>query len=43
MKEHVKHIAIVAGIATLTMLVWNFLASANIPVVSTAAKKITSG
>lgn len=43
MKEHVKHVAIVFGIATAALLVWNFLASSNIPVISTVAKKITAG
>lgn len=43
MKEHVKHVAIVFGIATAAMLVWNFLASSNIPVLKTIASKITAG
>lgn len=43
MKEHVKHVAIVFGIATAAMLVWNFLASTAIPGVSTLAQKITKG
>ena len=43
MKEHVKHVAIVFGIATAAMLVWNFLAKTPIPGVSTLATKITKG
>lgn len=43
MKEHVKHVAIVFGIATAAMLVWNFIANMSIPGLSTVAQKITKG
>lgn len=39
-KEHVKHVAIVAGIVVVTMVVVNFLAASQIPLLSTVAKKI---
>ena len=39
-KEHAKHVAIVAGIVVVTMVVVNFLAASTIPGLSTIAKKI---
>ena len=43
MNGKVKHVLIVAGIATVTLFVWNFLAKTTIPVVSTVATKVTGG
>lgn len=39
-KEHAKHVAIVAGIVVVTMFAVNFLAASSIPLLSTVAKKI---
>lgn len=40
-EKHIKPALIVAGIATLTLLAWNYLAGSNIPVLTPVAQKIT--